>query len=123
MIDRDWTADEHEGRRGPGCRRADLPRAVRAIVVVLGAQLRDAGAAEECAQEAFLEMVRPLDQAAALQRSDRVALAGRVAQGVEVAEAQRAFDYRHACSGVPPELEILIDLHDAVRGLPNASGK
>src|SRR5260370_32575035 len=88
------------------------------IVVVLGAQLRDAGAAEECAQEAFLEMVRRWNKLR--HYDDPTAWLWLVA--LRKASRWRKRNARSIAGmlvpAAPPELEILIDLHDAVRGLP-----
>jgi RNA polymerase sigma-70 factor, ECF subfamily len=89
------------------------------IVVVLTAQLRDAGAAEECAQDAFLEMVRRWNKLrdyndptawvwlVALRKASRWRKRGA-----------RSFVDNHP-PAVPPDLAILIDLHDAIRRLPD----
>jgi RNA polymerase sigma-70 factor, ECF subfamily len=89
------------------------------IVVALGAQLRDAGAAEECAQEAFLEMVRRWPKLR--HYDDPTAWLWLVA--LRKASRWRKRNARSVTSmplpATTPELEILIDLHDAVRGLPD----
>jgi len=88
------------------------------IVIVLTVQLRDPGAAEECAQDAFLEAVRHWDT---LQHYDDpkawlwlVALR-RAAKWSK----RRGRDPVAFAPAVPaPELDALIDLHDAIRELP-----
>ena len=88
------------------------------LVVVLSAQLRDRGAAEECAQEAFVEAVRHWHKVQAYE--DPKAWLWLVA-------LRRAAKLRKRRSRVPvavpaaapaPEMDTLIDLHDAVRDLP-----
>jgi len=95
--------------------REQYPR----IVVVLSAQLRDRGAAEECAQDAFLEMVRRWNKLR--HYDDPTAWLWLVA--LRKASRWRKRKARSASRTVdpapPPELEVLIDLHDAVRGLPD----
>ena len=88
------------------------------MVVVLSAQLRDRGAAEECVQEAFLEAVRRWSKLAryedprawlwlvALRRATRVRM--RRARG------EPAFPP----AGAAPEWDVLIDLYDALQRLP-----
>ena len=89
------------------------------IVVVLGAQLRDAGAAEECAQEAFLEMIRRWNKLRHYE--DPTAWLWLVA--LRKASRWRRRSARSVTGkpvpAPPPELEVLIDLHDAVRELPD----
>jgi RNA polymerase sigma-70 factor, ECF subfamily len=89
------------------------------IVVVLSAQLRDRGAAEECAQDAFLEAVRHWRKLRTYD--DPKAWLWLVA-------LRRAAKWNHRRSRAPvatspmvpaQELEALIDLHDAIRALPD----
>jgi RNA polymerase sigma-70 factor (ECF subfamily) len=89
------------------------------LVVVLSAQLRDPGAAEECAQEAFLEMIRRWNKLR--DYDDPTAWLWLVA--LRKASRWRKRNSRRVTGApalpTPPELEVLIDLHDAVRGLPD----
>jgi RNA polymerase sigma-70 factor (ECF subfamily) len=88
------------------------------IVVVLTAQL-DAGAAEECAQDAFLEMVgrwnklRHYDDPTAWLWLVALRKASRWRK-----RNARSFADNHP-PAAPPDLAILIDLHDAIRRLPD----
>jgi len=88
------------------------------LVIVLSAQLRDRGAAEECAQDAFVEAVRHWNK---LRTYDdpkawlwlvalRRAAKWRKRQGREPAAPP--------LTAAAPELDVLIDLHDAIRALP-----
>ena len=89
------------------------------MVVVLAAQLRDRGAAEECAQEAFLEMVRRWNKLR--NYDDPTAWLWLVA--LRKASRWRRRNARSVTGPTdpdpPPELDVRIDLHDAVRGLPD----
>jgi RNA polymerase sigma factor (sigma-70 family) len=89
------------------------------LVVVLDAQLRDHGAAEECAQEAFLELVRRWSK---LRHYDDPTawlwlVALRKASRWRKRNARSVID--KPVPATPPELEVLIDLHEAVHGLPD----
>jgi RNA polymerase sigma-70 factor, ECF subfamily len=89
------------------------------LVVVLRAQLRDPSAAEECAQEAFLEMVSRWNKLR--HYDDPTAWLWLVAlRKASRWQKRRARPVTGATPPAPPpELEVLIDLHDAVRGLPD----
>jgi RNA polymerase sigma-70 factor (ECF subfamily) len=88
------------------------------LVVVLTAQLRDRGMAEECVQDSFVELVRRWDKVAtyadpkgwlwlvALRRARR--LRGRLTRRAET----------RAPEAPALEIEALMDLQDAIRQLP-----
>jgi RNA polymerase sigma-70 factor, ECF subfamily len=90
------------------------------IVVVLSAQLRDRGAAEECAQDAFVEAVKHWHKVQSYDDPKAwiwlVALRRAAKWRARHARGQVAFA---APEPPAPELAVLIDLHDAIRRLPN----
>jgi RNA polymerase sigma-70 factor (ECF subfamily) len=91
------------------------------IVIVLGAQLRDRGAAEECAQDAFVEAVRHWDTLKTYDDPKAwlwlVALRRGSKWRRRRSRAQAAISASTSAHTAAPELDMLIDLHDAIRGL------
>jgi RNA polymerase sigma-70 factor, ECF subfamily len=88
------------------------------LVIVLSAQLRDRGAAEECAQDAFVEAVRHWNKLSAYDDPKAWLWLVALRKGARWRKRHRR------AQAAPPaattaELDVLIDLHDSIRALPD----
>jgi RNA polymerase sigma-70 factor, ECF subfamily len=88
------------------------------IVVVLTAQLRDRGAAEECAQDAFLEAVRHWNKLRTYDDPKAWVWLVALRRAAKVSKRRGRTQIVAAPMAPTPELDVLIDLHDAIRELP-----
>lgn len=88
------------------------------IVVVLHAQLRDRGAAEECAQDAFLEAVRHWTTLRSYEDPRAWVWLVALRRAAKWNQRRRRAPVTVAPSATAPELDVLIDLHDAIGELP-----
>ena len=89
------------------------------IVVVLDAQLRDRGGAEECAQDAFVELVRHWDKLQDYEDPKAWLWLVALRRGTRWRKRRARAEPAVAATATSPELEVLIDLHDAIRLLPS----
>jgi RNA polymerase sigma-70 factor (ECF subfamily) len=89
------------------------------IVIVLSAQLRDRGAAEECAQDAFLEAVRHWSKLRTYDDPKAWLWLVALRRGAKWSKRRSRPPVAVSPPAPAPELDLLIDLHDAIRGLPN----
>jgi RNA polymerase sigma-70 factor (ECF subfamily) len=88
------------------------------IVIVLSAQLRDRGAAEECAQDAFLEAVRHWRKLRTYDDPKAWLWLVALRKAGKWSKRRRRAPVADSVPLPAPEVEVLIDLHDAIRGLP-----
>jgi len=88
------------------------------LVIVLSAQLRDRGAAEECAQDAFVEAVRHWHKVSTYEDPKAWLWLVALRKGAKWRKRQRRGPAEGPSASPSPELDVLIDLHDAIRALP-----
>jgi len=88
------------------------------LVIVLSAQLRDRGAAEECAQDAFVEAVRHWNKLSTYDDPKAWLWLVALRKGTKWRKRQHRGPDAPPSAAAAPELDVLIDLHDAIRALP-----
>jgi RNA polymerase sigma-70 factor, ECF subfamily len=88
------------------------------LVIVLSAQLRDRGAAEECAQDAFVEAVRHWNKLRAYEDPKAWLWLVALRRGAKWRKRQSRGPADVPSAATSPEPDVLIDLHDAIRALP-----
>jgi RNA polymerase sigma-70 factor (ECF subfamily) len=89
------------------------------IVIVLSAQLRDRGAAEECAQDAFLEAVRHWSKLRTYDDPKAWLWLVALRRGAKWSKRRGRAPLAVSIAATTPELDVLIDLQDAIRALPS----
>jgi RNA polymerase sigma-70 factor (ECF subfamily) len=88
------------------------------LVIVLSAQLRDRGAAEECAQDAFVEAVRHWNKLRTYDDPKAWLWLVALRRGAKWRKRQSRGQPALPPAVTTSELAVLIDLHDAIRALP-----
>lgn len=89
------------------------------IVIVLSAQLRDRGAAEECTQDAFVEVVRRWSKLKTYDDPKAWVWLVALRRGAKWNQRRGRAPVAVSPAVPAPELDLLIDLHDAIRRLPS----
>lgn len=87
-------------------------------MIVLSAQLRDRGAAEECAQDAFVEAVRHWNKLSTYDDPKAWLWLVALRRGAKWRKRQSRGPAAALPAATTSELDVLIDLHDAIRALP-----
>jgi RNA polymerase sigma-70 factor (ECF subfamily) len=88
------------------------------LVIVLSAQLRDRGGAEECAQDAFVEAVRHWDKLSTYDDPKAWLWLVALRRAAKWSKRRSRGPAAAVPAAVGPELDVLIDLHNAIRALP-----
>ena len=93
------------------------------LVIVLSAQLRDRGAAEECAQDAFVEAVRRWDKLSGYDDPKAWLWLVALRRAAKWRKRRHHGEATEPPAEPTPDLDALIDLHDAIRALPERQGE